>query len=84
MCPEQGTGRGEGGLGVYRHLTQVTLSTQGLRSVASRVQGFFSLPLSKDEPALQGSSGNNQGSGFFPSVEFQGLGFRVQGSSLGV
>ena len=37
MCPEQGTG--EGGLGVYRHLTQGTLSTQGLRSVASRVQG---------------------------------------------
>ena len=38
-----GRGRGArgglGGLGVCRHLTQERLSTQGFRSVASRVQG---------------------------------------------
>ena len=34
-----GGGGGLGGLGVYRHLTQRRLSTQGLRSVASSVQG---------------------------------------------
>ena len=89
MCPEQGTGEGEGragrlqasdasrlgtqrggsggrgrggrgglgGLGVYRHLTQGKLSTQGLRSVASRVQG----------------SGSGLGS------KLQGLGFLCRG-----
>ena len=47
LCTQREGGAGEGGggegglggLGVYRHLTQGRLSTQGLRSVASRVQG---------------------------------------------
>ena len=48
MCSEQGTGAGggggRGGLGVYKHLTQVRLCTQGLRSVAF---GRGALPLSR-------------------------------------
>ena len=40
LCTQGEGGRGGlGGLGVYRHLTQGRLSTQGLRSVASRVHG---------------------------------------------
>ena len=40
LCTQGKGGRGGlGGLGVYGHLTQGRLSTQGLRSVASRVHG---------------------------------------------
>ena len=40
MCPEQGTGEGGEGGWAFTGLTQGTLSTQGLRSVAFRVQGW--------------------------------------------
>ena len=65
LCTQGEGGRGGlGGLGVYRHLTQGRLSTQGLRSVASRftvrVSGF----------GLQGSGLGSQ---------LQGLGFLCRG-----